>query len=205
MKVMLADPQPLARVGMRAVLENVTGVEIVAETSTAADLPAKLDQFRPDLLVAELSLTGPRPEDWIRVARTLLPSLKILICTACRKPEVIERITSCGAEGYILKTEATATFAQAVRAVTQGDCWFSQEVLGKLLACKSDTLRPRLTRRETEVITLLKCGWSNRRIAECLCLAEQTICNHVRSIYDKLHLNNRIEVALWARDQAPAV
>lgn len=204
MRILIADPQPLALAGMRATLEGLESAEIVAETTSQSGLVEGLLHFQADLLILDLAL-GSSAIALVRIARASCPNLRILICTARQDKSSIERITRAGVDGYVLKTESTASFRQAVRVLCQGRNWFSQKVVNTMFELRSCLPQPKLSRRETDVLRLLKQGLSNREIAAGLCLAEQTVCNYLRGIYEKLDINKRIAVALWARDHLVAI
>ncbi|HEX2222828.1 MAG TPA: response regulator transcription factor [Thermoanaerobaculia bacterium] len=106
-----------------------------------------------------------------------------------------------GALGYLAKTSKREEFLEAIRQVSQGEAWLPPRLTRKLLAhLKSPaTGRPDpLTDRESEVLTLLARGWSNRSIARELSIAEVTVRTHVSRILDKLGVSNRVEAVLHA-------
>ncbi len=89
---------------------------------------------------------------------------------------------------------------EAVRAVAQGDEWYSQGVMSKVTAwARGRQSGPfELTEREVQVLQLVGRGWDNRRIAEALCISEGTVKNHVSNLYAKLGLHSRAEAVAWA-------
>jgi len=199
MRILIADPCPLVWAGIRNSLKELVPAEIVSETATPADLLESLSHCQADLLILDPAMTRT-PAALLHSIRRMSPALKILICTARRDSSSVELVSRAGVDGYILKTESTASFRQAVRIVSQGGTWFSQRIVSILSELKSELPPPKLSSRETDVLRLLRRGLSNRDIANGLCLAEQTVCNHIRSIYGKLNLSNRIAAAIWASD-----
>jgi DNA-binding NarL/FixJ family response regulator len=200
MRYIIADPQPLARVGIRRCLKG----PVLAEVGSLNQLLEQLGSEPADLLILDLNLTSRAPEEWLPLICQRAPAMKILICTTRHDRALVKQAVRCGVQGYILKTEPVSDFAQAVRCLSEGASWFSQPVLSEVVQARADLPPGRLTAREVEVLRLVRQGRKNRDIGVVLGLAEQTVCNYVRNIFDKLHIQRRVEVALWDREQLQA-
>ena len=129
------------------------------------------------------------------------PAVRILVLSAYKRKEYVVGLLGAGAIGYVLKDDPPESLAQAVRAVFQGRPWLSPRVAQVLVRSASATdqaPRDELTEREVEVLRWMASGLKNDRIAETLCISEQTVKNHVRSIYSKLGVETRVEAVLYA-------
>ncbi len=107
-----------------------------------------------------------------------------------------------GVAGYVLKDEIEEAVVRAIRAVMQGDTWFSRTVVEKLARPAAGEAplaeKPVLTERESEVLRLLAQGYTNIQIAETLSIAGRTVRFHLRNICDKIGVRSRVEATIWA-------
>jgi DNA-binding NarL/FixJ family response regulator len=125
----------------------------------------------------------------------------VLILTAYDGDTYVRGLVQAGAMGYVLKDEAPEALVQAVRSVARGGTWFSRPVVETLVHAKNDESdAPPLTERETQIMRLIAQGLDNARIAEELCLSEQTIRNYVSRLYAKIGVQTRAEAVVWGRD-----
>jgi DNA-binding NarL/FixJ family response regulator len=116
----------------------------------------------------------------------------------------VRGLVAAGVAGYVLKDEIEEAVVRAIRAVMQGDTWFSRSVVEKLAQLAAEappTEQPTLTKRELEVLRLLVRGYSNIRIAQELDVSEPTVRFHLRNIYAKAGLQSRTEAVAWALQQ----
>lgn len=201
-RVLLADDHPALRVGLRVLLEQAPGVEVVGE---AGDGPQALEQIAalaPDVAVLDCQLPGlPGAEVAAEVRRRGLPT-RVLALSAYSDELHVRAMLEAGAVGYLLKEEAPGIIVAAVQAAAQGRAWLSPEVAARVAAVAREA-RPAptdLTEREREVLRLIALGKANKEIAFALGIAERTVEFHVSNLLDKLGLTSRIEAALWAKD-----
>jgi DNA-binding NarL/FixJ family response regulator len=135
----------------------------------------------------------------------------VLVLTHSDQNRVVEAIIA-GASGYILKTAPSEQIVRAIRATAAGESVLSPQIAGKLLEhvrraaipviatsqTDADSIRAALTRRELEIFAHLASGKTNRQIGDEFSLSTNTVRNHIKSILDKLHLENRIQAAAHA-------
>jgi DNA-binding NarL/FixJ family response regulator len=155
------------------------------------------------VLLLDLSMPGPPPAETVAYLHEHCPQAKVVALTAYDDDVYIRGLIDAGAMGYVLKDEAAAAVVRAIRAVHQGDTWFSRPVIEKLAqletakAARNESLG--LSERERRILRLIALGQDNASIAAELSLAEQTVRNYVSHLYAKLDVSSRTEAALWAR------
>ena len=208
--VVLVDDEQLIRSALAQALA-AEGLDLVGEAVTAADATKMVVDLRPDVVLMDLKLPGSQGVQAIEALSLLAPASRILILTRTEQNRVVEAIVA-GASGYILKTARPETIVAAVRATAAGESVISPEIAGKLLQRIRDlgiplardgdntatAIRGALTARELEIFTRLASGRSNHDIAGELSLSTNTVSNHIASILAKLHLENRIQLAVQA-------
>lgn len=191
----------MIRHGLRATLAQLEDAEVVAEAEAGADVVRKVADHHPDLVILDLHMPGPAPEDVIRASRAAHPELKVLVHSAHAGADLVSRLCAVHVDGYVLKDEALTSFLQAVRTVRDGAVWFSGPVAQQMMArptANSETATG-LNARERQILALVAAGHSNRVIACKLSLAQQTVRNYVSLLYDKLQVSSRVDAAVWAR------
>ena len=198
-RVLLADDHPLVRTGLRTTLTVEIDIDLVAEATDGNEVQSLCRELQPDVLLLDLNMPGPTPYETIAYLREHCPATKALILTAYDEDAYVRGLAAAGVMGYVLKDEAPETVIQAIRAVMQGQMWFSQPIVEKL-ACQEieDTL---LTEREQQILCLIARGLDNVQIAAELDLAKQTVRNYVSRIYTNLGVASRGEAIIWARER----
>jgi len=149
-------------------------------------------------------MPGHRVIDSARELRSSHPGVQILVLSAYDRREYVVGMLGAGAAGYVLKDDPPDALAAAVRSVAGGKQWLSPRVtrlLVKSAGGKDTRLVEELTEREMEVLRLMAAGHRNERIADALEITEQTVKNHVRSIFGKLGVETRVEAVLHAISQ----
>jgi DNA-binding NarL/FixJ family response regulator len=206
-RVLLADPHALFRRGVRMVLDEEPGIEVVAECADGLDAVDLIAELAPDLVLIDVRMPGISGIEATRRARSLVPNLKVAILTVSEDDEDLFAAVRAGATGYLLKEVSIEELPAAVRAVARGQSLISPSMASRLLIEFNARSRrveeqrgtaPRLSDRELEVLRLVARGLSNKDIAAELVIAENTVKNHVRNILEKLQLRSRMEAAMYA-------
>ncbi|HTL84212.1 MAG TPA: response regulator transcription factor [Acidimicrobiia bacterium] len=206
-RVLLADPHALFRRGVRMVLDEEPGIEVVAECADGLDAVDLIAELAPDLVLIDVRMPGISGIEATRRARSLVPNLKVAILTVSEDDEDLFAAVRAGATGYFLKEVSIEDLPAAVRAVARGQSLISPSMASRLLIEFNALSRrveeqrgtaPRLSDRELEVLRLVARGLSNKDIAAELVIAENTVKNHVRNILEKLQLRSRMEAAMYA-------
>ena len=203
-RVLIADDQPLARAGFRAVLEATGAVKVVAEAENGDQAVELARRHDPDVVLMDVRMPGT---DGIEATRRM-PNQKVLILTTFGLDDYIIEALRAGASGYLLKDAPVDELVRAVRTVAAGDAQLSPVVTKRLLdqvarrlpaaVARDSTALAQLTEREREVLRLLAAGMSNAEIAAALVVSETTVKSHVSNVLQKLGLRDRVQAVIYA-------
>lgn len=201
-QVILADPQEVARIGAREVLEEA-GISIVGETGSGEEALHLARDQTPDVLVCEMDLPDL---SGIQLAIRLEEApVEVLALSAYTKERYVRHLMENGLAGYLRKRDAPAYIVEAVRGAARGqDGWLSPGVARKVMKVRQRSDGAALleecgvTPREREVLNLMVRGLSNREIADALFISKNTVRTHVSRLYEKLGVGSRREAMAWA-------
>ncbi|MGD9695227.1 MAG: response regulator [Thermoleophilia bacterium] len=210
-RLVVADDDPLVRMGLGMLLAGDDGIRVVAEATDGVEAIAAVEEHGPDLVLMDIrmpNLDGLAATERIR-AREGAP--EVIVLTTFDADEQVLRALRAGASGFLLKDTPPAEIVRAVRLVAGGEALLSPAVTRKLIAHVADdetALRRRgalerlaaLTEREHEVAVALGRGRSNAEIARELYMSVPTVKAHVSHAMAKLGVNNRVQVALLVHD-----
>ena len=200
-RVLVVDDQTIVRKGTIALLDQVQEIQVIGE---AADGQAAIEQaeaLRPDVVIMDLVMPHMDGIEAIRQIHTAHPEIHILALTSFATDAQVLPAIRAGALGYFLKDANPEGLIQAIQQVAQGLPVLSPEITRRVLhefSIPADGAAEPLTDREIEVLRLVAAGMSNAQIAAELNIAEITVRTHVSRILDKLHLENRVQAALYA-------
>jgi DNA-binding NarL/FixJ family response regulator len=206
--VLIADDHALFRDGLRRLLEEEPGYEVVGEAADGEMLLSLARQTQADIILLDLAM--PR-QDGMEVLRTLADmeiSARTLVLTASIDKGQVVQALKLGAYGVILKESTTQRLFDSIRCVMAGQYWIGRESVSDVVRAlrtftspATPTSRARdfgLTPREIEIVTLVVAGYSNPDIAQRCSISEQTVKHHITNIFNKLGVSNRLELALFA-------
>lgn len=207
-RIVVADHQGVARLGICQVLSKATGVEVVAQASHGAAALDLVRRHQPDVLLIEAALPDLSGRDLINMLAAEGVSTRVLVLSAYSDERAVEDLLEAGVAGYLTKDEGPAQLIEAVRGTARGqDGWLSPRVTRIMLRQRRRDLmlgRFGLTSRESEILAALAKGYSNRRIASSLDVSVGTVKNHLTSVYEKLDVKKRAQAIVWAYDHGIA-
>jgi two-component system, NarL family, response regulator NreC len=207
-RILIADDHSVIRAGLRTILSAQPDLEIVGEAADGNEALRLANELQPDIVLTDLSMPGP-VGGGIAVARRLketLPAIRVLILTVHEDESLLREAIHAGAAGYIVKRAADTELVSAIQAACRGDLYVHPSMTRVLF--KDLTAPPvskplpteLLTPREIEVLRLLAKGYTNRQIADVLCLSMRTVEGHRASLMSKLNVHSRVELTSYAEE-----
>jgi len=205
-RVLIADDHRLFRQGLRQICETVGGFEVVGEAENGQVAVDLARQLKPDVILMDINmpvLDGVQATSFITENTQ---AVRVIILTMYRQDRYVFEAIKAGARGYLLKDIDEEELVKAVRVVQQGEALIDPGLAAKLLnefrrmgtATPETEPAERLTQAEMDVLRLVAQGEDNKTIAEQLGLTERTVANRLSDVYQKLHVNNRTQAALFA-------
>jgi DNA-binding NarL/FixJ family response regulator len=209
-KILLVDDQPLFREGLRTLLSVHPDFEVVGEASNGREAISLVRSTGASVVLMDLQMPVL---DGVAATRHLhdeQPECRVIVLTTFDDDELVFDGLRAGAVGYLLKDAPSEKLAEAIRVAARGETFLQPSVAAKVVAefarlSRKTSERPGshnepLSERELEIVRLISKGASNREIADALFLAEGTVKNHVTNILGKLHVRDRTQAAIKARD-----
>ena len=205
LKVFIADQSSLIRAGLREIVKADDDFRFAGEVDNGHMAQRLCLQIQPHVAIVDSSLPGPSIIALVDNLYYGCPKLNILILTDSAGKLDMPNLVRKGIGGCILQSESDVLIAQAIRTVGLGAVWFSRCFITSLLQQESASTKTTdqeqvLTQREAEVVKLVAEGLSNRQIANTLRVKERTIEFHMTNVLQKLNMNNRVAVAMWAKE-----
>jgi NarL family two-component system response regulator LiaR len=202
-RVLIVDDHAIVRKGIRALLTESGGFEIVAEVADGEEAVRSAEETRPDVILMDLLMPGM---DGIEATRRITysrPETRILVLTSFAADNKLFPAIKAGASGYLLKDSSPEALVRAIHQVHRGEPALHPVIARKLLQEVAEPAIPKptpeaLTAREMTVLQLIAQGLSNQEIADELVVSEPTVRAHVSRILSKLHLASRTQAALYA-------
>ncbi len=204
--ILIADDHPIFRDGLRRLLEAEPGLRVIGEAADGAETVAKARQLKPDIVLLDLAMPRmPGLEVLREMSHGPSPARIIILTAAIEKRQIVEAL-HLGARGVVLKESATQLLMKSIRAVMEGHYWVGHEAISDLVEYLRERIgtgepQPRkfgVTKRELQIISTVVSGCSNKEIAEKFSLSEDTVKHHLTSIFNKLGVSSRLELALFA-------
>lgn len=194
-RILVVDDHPVLRAGVIAMLANHADMAVVGEAGDGAEALDRFRALRPDVVVMDLQMPGMGGVDATLAIRAEAPSAKILVLTTFAGDTQAVRALRAGASGYLLKNSIRAQIVDAIRDVHAGKRHIDPAVAEQIALHVAD--EP-LTERELAVLECVAAGQSNRDVANALGLAEETVKSHLKNIFQKLAVTDRIRAVTVA-------
>jgi DNA-binding NarL/FixJ family response regulator len=188
-RLIIADDHPLLVEGLKKVLEEIEGLEVLEPAGNGRHLLDCLRQVSVDLVLLDLHMPQLDGIETLKILSTEFPRVKVLVFTNYNQPKLIREVTLLGARGYLLKNSTSATLKEAVLAVLSGKTWFRDEPPTQENShhLADDFIKKyQVTRRELEILRKIAKGHTSKEIGEQLFVSEFTINAHRRNICRKL-------------------
>lgn len=206
MRILLVDDHALVRDGIASLL-RAHDIDVVGEASDGLEALEKARQLKPDIVLMDINMPRCNGLEATRLIKTEMPEIKVIMLTVSDDDEDLFEAIKSGAQGYLLKNIRADEFLAFLDGVSKGEAAISPLLATKIIeefsrqvakGSKPQEPKSELTDRETDVLKLVASGALNKQIASTLNITENTVKYHLRNIMEKLHLNNKAQVAAYA-------
>lgn len=192
--ILLADDHAIVRAGIRKMVEEIPGLEVVDEVGNGPEVFAALQRRPIDCLLIDVNMPDFEPIAAIRRIQALYPGLKILVVSAHDDDIYVQGLLGVGVNGYHMKDQSLNDLKLAIQRVLAGERWISSSLISKLVAMPPGPAAiPALTVRQRDLLHLLQQGYDNQSIAQQTGLSIKTIENHLTRLYRQLGVQSRLE------------
>ncbi len=202
--VCIVDDNKDIRSALEQIIIMYDGYRLLGSFSSAEEAIEKIPALAPQVVLMDINLGGMSGIECVRLLKPLYPDVLYMMCTVYEEDEKIFEALSAGANGYILKKTAPGKLLEAIRELSEGGAPMSGQIARKVVAAfrnktigdgrvPEDKFMNVLSAREREILEHLSKGLLYKEIAGNLFISPETVRKHVYHIYEKLHVNNRVE------------
>lgn len=206
-RVLIADDHTVVRKGLSTLLSTEKyGIEVIGEASNGQDAILMSRQLEPDVILMDLVMPGKSGLEAIPEIKQNQPQARILVLTSFADDENITQAIRAGAYGFLLKDTSPDELVQTIHSVYADKLTIPQEFTKALFSSSTtgevepDSAKEDLTPRELDVLKCVAQGMSNKQIAQTLSISTTTVRSHVSSMIRKLNVENRTQLAIYARE-----
>jgi two-component system invasion response regulator UvrY len=200
--VLLVDDHDLVRAGMRKLLDEESGIKVVAEARTGEEAIKAARDTSPQVVLMDIKMPGIGGFEATRKLLRIDPDLKVLIVTTCNNDLYPSRLLQVGAAGYLTKGATREEMMRAIKAIVAGQRYISPEIANRLafkhVRDEEDSPFDCLSERELQVMMMITKGVRVQEIADKLCLSPKTVNSYRYRIFEKLGVENDVELTLLA-------
>lgn len=210
--ILIADDHPIFRDGLRRLLEAEPGLKVIGEACDGAEAVKMARELKPDILLLDLAMPRHPGLEALRDLGSGQQSVRVILLTAAAEKQQIVEALQLGARGVVLKDSATQLLLKSIHTVMSGEYWVGRESVSNLVQYLRTLVQSSgeeakqkkfgLTPRELEIVSAVVAGYANKEIAEYFKISEDTVKHHLSNIFDKLGVSTRLELALFAVNQA---
>ncbi|GAA1358067.1 response regulator [Streptomyces beijiangensis] len=212
-RIVLADDQPLVRSGLRVLINDTPGIEVVGEAGTGAEAVELAASVAPDVVMMDIRMPGMDGIEATRLITAAGATPHVLVLTTFDDDEYVYAALRAGASGFLVKDMALEEIIGAVRVVAAGDALIAPSVTRRLIgefASRPEPAPPgrelnAITEREREVLALVGRGLSNSEIGDRLHITVATTKSHVARLFTKLDARDRVQLVIIAYETGLAV
>lgn len=206
-RIILADDHPVVRRGLSQFFADEDELEVVAECADGESALNAVTRFTPDVLIVDLQMPVLGGMDVLRRLKERGLAVPVVLLAGNISDDEVMEAMRLGAKGVILKEMAPALLVQCIRKVASGGVWLEKEAVGRALERMLQTEQSReqvrevLTPREIEIVRMVASGIGNREVGEKLFISEGTVKTHLHTIYEKLGIRSRVQLANYAQEK----
>jgi DNA-binding NarL/FixJ family response regulator len=206
-QLVIVDDHPIVLHGLKRLFESTDGFDVVECCSSGAEALATARSRAFDVMLLDLRMPGQTGLDVLRtITAEKLPGRTVILTAAITDDEVVQAMR-LGAQGVVMKESSPETLIECVRRVSRGEQWIDRETMGRAFGrvlqreeAARDVAKV-LTPREIEIVRMITQGLRNKAIADRLSISEGTVKIHLHNIYEKLGVDGRLELMLYAQNK----
>ena len=189
-KVFIVDDHYMIIEGMRSMLQNEKGIELIGHATNANSCMAFLQMQQPDVILMDISMPDKNGIDLCKQVKERYPAIAIIGLSTFNQQSFIKKMMENGALGYVLKNASLKELLEAIETVAKGKNYLSHEAAQAMIQHSDSNNKPVLTRREIEVLQLIAEGLTNHEIAEQLFVSVFTVDTHRKNLLAKFQAKN---------------
>jgi DNA-binding NarL/FixJ family response regulator len=202
-RLLIADDHTLVRAGLRALLQNVTDIQVVAEACNGREALDLVEKLRPDVVLMDIAMAELNGLEAARRIASERPNTRVIMLSMHASEEYVVQALRAGASGYLLKNAGASELEKAIKHVAQGETFLSPAVARQV----SDYIRrvgqepsalDRLTPRQREVLQLIAEGNTTKRIAQVLNISVKTVETHRSQLMEQLDIHDLAGLVRYA-------
>jgi two-component system, NarL family, nitrate/nitrite response regulator NarL len=203
-RILIADDHPHARKAILAMLEDDPYFNIVGQAKNGEEAIEMSQELNPDIILMDIEMPVLNGLEATKFIKEKSPFIKVIVLSVSDNVADLFTAIQYGAQGYLLKNMDPDEWLKYLHSVVEGKSDATRGMAGKLLYqfrekdLQNSTHAQSLTRREKEILLLISNGISNKKIAEQLFISENTVKNHLKNLLEKLELENRVQLAIYA-------
>ena len=209
-RIVLADDHDVVRLGIAALLSTVEGLEVVGQGSDGVEAVALVKKLSPDVVVLDLEMPNMSGVDATKIIKFKFPKTKILILSGFENEKYVSEILRSGAGGYIVKNAGKPELVEAIRAVADGQRFFSPSVSRIMVEGllkkhsaelqKLSVIREPMTDMEMEILSYLTQGLTTEQIGERLSMSKGSVDRAFTVLKKKLDITDIVNLVQFAKD-----
>ena len=204
-RILIADDHGVMRAGLRALLEDEPGIEVVGEAADGEEVIRLTGELLPDIVLLDIGMPQVDGIEATRRIKNMFDQIHVLVLSVYEDESLLKEAIKAGAAGYIIKRAAEDELIAAIKSVSRGDLYIHPAITRFLFQEHTPTPKmaneglESLTPREIEIMGYLARGYTNRHIAETLFISIRTVESHRANLLGKLGLKNRVELVEFAK------
>jgi len=200
-KVAIVEDKKDIRNNIEILLNNSDSIKCIKTFPNSETAVEHIPRLKPDVILMDLNLPGKSGIECTKILKSKIPETQIIILTMYNDSEMVYQALSSGASGYLLKRTTSEQLIESIKEVFKGGSPMSMEIARMVVNSfskkdKSKKVEEKLTKREWEILGLLSKGMKYKEIGEQLFISVETVRNHLRHIYSKLHVRSGTEAVL---------
>lgn len=205
-KILIANTHKLVREGLQMMLGQEASIQVVGDAANGMQMFTAISDLKPDIVLLDMNM--PDMDTYETLSMLKSKGVKPLVLTTGASEDIILGALKAGAKGYLSESTPFQNLIKAVESVSKGEMWVERKIVNKVLegelngdhpiTHRHDQTKEQLTRREKEVLALLKQGYTNKEIAEKLYISEKTVKSHMNNIFRRFNVTGRLQAIVYA-------